>query len=110
MKVAIPVAEGKLAVHFGHVQEFALVHVNDGKIEKTESLTPPPHEPGVLPRWVESIGATLVIAGGMGHKAQQLFAEKNIKVLTGAPSEAPEVLVRQYLENCLQTGVNLCDH
>lgn len=110
MKIAIPIAEGRLAVHFGHVQEFALVHVNEGKIEKTESLTPPPHEPGVLPRWVESLGATVVIAGGMGHKAQQLFAEKGIRVLTGAPCEAPEVLVTQYLNSSLQTGVNLCDH
>lgn len=110
MKVAIPVAEGKLAVHFGHVQEFALVHVKEGRIEKTESLTPPPHEPGVLPRWVESLGATVVIAGGMGHKAQQLFAEKGIRVLTGAPCETPELLVTQFLSDNLQTGINLCDH
>ena len=29
MKVAIPLAEGKLTAHFGHCQEFALVEVED---------------------------------------------------------------------------------
>lgn len=110
MKVAIPVAEGKLAVHFGHVAEFALVHVEDGAVSKIESLTPPPHEPGVLPRWLGDMGVDLIIAGGMGHKAQELFAARGVTVVTGAPSEPPAELVAQYLAQTLSTGINLCDH
>lgn len=110
MKFAIPLAEGKLTGHFGHCQEFALVDVEDNKIKNTEKMVPPPHEPGVLPRWLHEQGTNVIIAGGMGARALDLFAQNGIKVLTGAPSLAPEELVHQYLDNSLHTGANVCDH
>jgi predicted Fe-Mo cluster-binding NifX family protein len=110
MKIAIPLAEGKLTAHFGHCKEFALVEVEDNEIKTMENLVPPPHEPGVLPRWLHEKGADVVIAGGMGGRALDLFAQNGIEVLTGAPSLAPEELVQQYLDNTLQTGANVCDH
>ena len=54
------------------------------QITGTNYLTPPPHEPGVIPRWLHEQGATTIIAGGMGMRAQQIFAENNITVVTGA--------------------------
>ncbi len=110
MKFAIPLAEGKLTAHFGHCREFALVEVVNNEIKKTETLVPPPHEPGVLPKWLHELGTDVIIAGGMGARALDLFAQNGIKVLTGAPSLPPEELVKQYLENSLQTGANVCDH
>jgi predicted Fe-Mo cluster-binding NifX family protein len=110
MKFAIPLAEGKLTAHFGHCKEFAIVDVEDNKIKNTETRVPPPHEPGVLPRWLHKQGTNVIIAGGMGARALDLFAQNGIKVLTGAPSLTPEELVQQYLENALQTGANVCDH
>lgn len=110
MKFAIPLAEGKLTAHFGHCQEFALVDVEDNQIKKKQTMVPPPHEPGVLPRWLHKQGANVIIAGGMGAKALDLFAQNGIKVLTGALSLAPEELVQQYLDNSLKTGANVCDH
>ena len=110
MKFAIPLAEGKLTAHFGHCQEFALVYVEDNIITNTEMKVPPPHEPGVLPRWLHQQGTDVIIAGGMGARALELFAENGIKVLTGAPSLAPEELVQQYLDSKLERGFNMCDH
>ena len=110
MKFAIPLAGGKLTAHFGHSQEFAIVEVNENRITNTEVLIPPPHEPGVLPRWLNELGATVIIAGGMGQRAIQLFQERNIEVVLGAPSLEPETLVYQYLNNTLETGENVCDH
>ncbi|MBW1866247.1 MAG: ATPase, partial [Deltaproteobacteria bacterium] len=55
MKFAIPMAEGKLAAHFGHVREFAIIEVEDGQIKNKEVHTPPAHEPGVLPRWLHEM-------------------------------------------------------
>ncbi len=104
MKFAIPLAEGKLTAHFGHCQEFALVEVEDNQIKSKETLVPPPHEPGVLPKWLHEQGADVIIAGGMGTRAMDLFAQNGIKVMTGAPSLTPEELVKQYLDNSLQTG------
>jgi predicted Fe-Mo cluster-binding NifX family protein len=112
MKIAIPTAEGKLCMHFGHCQQFALVDVDpDSKtITNTEFKVPPPHEPGVLPRWLGEQGASVIIAGGMGQRAQMLFQQNGVHVVVGAPADAPEQIVQAFLDNTLQAGENVCDH
>jgi ATP-binding protein involved in chromosome partitioning len=112
MKIAIPLADGKLTAHFGHCGQFAIVEVDPASktIKGQAVLNPPPHEPGVLPAWLSEQGVSLVIAGGMGQRAQMLFAEKDIEVIVGAPVETPEELVSSYLAGTLQTGANVCDH
>ena len=94
------------------VEGVKLLDVDPGEkvIVHEETITPPPHEPGLLPRWLGDRGVNLIIAGGMGSRAQGLFAERNIRVVTGAPADAPEALVRAYLDGSLQTGDNACDH
>jgi predicted Fe-Mo cluster-binding NifX family protein len=109
-KVAVPLAAGVLCNHFGHCEQFAVLQVLDGEIGKREFHTPPPHEPGVLPKWLGDLGVNLIIAGGMGQRALGLFAERGIKVVTGAPNLPPEVLVQSYLAGSLTTGPNVCDH
>lgn len=112
MKIAIPVAGGQLCMHFGHCEQFAMVEVDQagGAAVKTIYLTPPPHEPGVLPRWLHEQGANVIIAGGMGQRAQQLFAQNGIQVVVGAPADAPEQIVASYLNGTLVSGQNSCDH
>ena len=112
MKIAIPLAAGRLSMHFGHCDQFALVEVDDQtkKIIKTENLQPPAHEPGVLPAWLHEQGANVIIAGGMGQRAQQLFTQNDIKVVVGAPAQSAEELAQAYLDGSLQTGTNVCDH
>jgi predicted Fe-Mo cluster-binding NifX family protein len=110
MKFAIPLAEGKLTAHFGHCQEFVLIEVADNEIKNKETLIPPPHEPGVLPRWLHEMGTDVIIAGGMGARALDLFAQNGIKVVTGATASTPEDLVESYLDNTLEAGANVCDH
>jgi len=112
MKIAIPTAGGQLCMHFGHCEQFAFVTVDSESktITGTEMLTPPPHEPGVLPKWVAENGGKLVIAGGMGQRAQQLFNQNGVEVLVGAPADSPENTVNAYLNGSLQTGQNVCDH
>jgi len=112
MKIAIPIAEGKLCMHFGHCEQFALLDVDKKakKITGKQMLTPPAHEPGVLPKWLYEQGANVIIAGGMGSRAQSLFAENGIKVVVGAPGDEPDKLVISYLEGTLVSGTNVCDH
>jgi predicted Fe-Mo cluster-binding NifX family protein len=110
MKFAIPLAEGKLTAHFGHCQEFAILNVEANEIKNKEIVVPPPHEPGVLPAWLKEMGTHVVIAGGMGNRAISLFSQAGIEVITGAPVEDPEILVKDYLQNTLVAGDNLCDH
>ena len=112
MNIAIPLAGGKLSMHFGHCEEFILIEANaDTKeIVSTATHIPPPHEPGLLPRWLHELGANVIIAGGMGQRAQQLFVENGIQVLVGAPASTPEELANAFLAGTLETGSNVCDH
>ncbi len=107
---AVPVSGGKLCAHFGHCDQFALIETENGKIKAKSMHTPPPHEPGVLPSWLHELGADIIIAGGMGSRAQGFFNESGIKVVTGAPMDSPEALVNQYLSDALVIGENICDH
>jgi len=110
--IAIPVAGGRLCPHFGHCEAFALVDVDTAgrQILGSRQLAPPAHEPGVLPRWLHEQGVNLVIAGGMGRRAQDIFTAQGIEVLVGAAAESPEDIVRGYLDGDLRPGENLCDH
>ena len=112
MKIAIPVANGRLSAHFGHCEAFAILEADpQGKEIASKSMhEAPPHEPGLLPRWLHELGANVIIAGGMGQHAQQLFAENGIAVVVGAPADPPELLASAYLSGTLQAGENICDH
>ncbi|MCK4534782.1 MAG: NifB/NifX family molybdenum-iron cluster-binding protein, partial [Syntrophobacterales bacterium] len=111
-KIAIPVVEGHLSAHFGHCEEFAIfdVDLENKKIVGQERAPAPPHEPGLLPRWLGEKGVNVIIAGGMGTRAQQLFAESGITVSVGASADDPEKLVISYMDNALELGGNICDH
>jgi len=112
MKIAIPLTNGKLSMHFGHCERFALVEVDPVQklIVKREDLEAPPHEPGLLPKWLAERGANVIIAGGMGGRAQGLFAERGIEVVVGAPVDTPERLAADFLAGTLEIGGNFCDH
>lgn len=107
---AIPTENGKLCAHFGHCEQFVVVETDGDKLVGEESLTPPVHQPGVYPQFLAQQGVSVIISGGMGQKAQQLFAQNNIEVCMGVAAETPSELVQQYLNSQLQTGDNLCDH
>ncbi len=112
MKIAVPVAEGKLCTHFGHCQHFCFVTVDENnQVTTKENVTPPPHEPGVLPRWLAENNVNLILAGGMGIKAQELLAQSGVKVVTGVIGDiTPEEAVEAFLKGNLQTGANACSH
>ncbi len=112
MRIAIPTATGKLCSHFGHCEKFLVFDIDEETktIKSSEELDPPPHQPGLLPVWLAEKGVTNIIAGGMGHKALAIFESNKIEVVTGAPTEAPENLVNDFLKGKLSVGENVCDH
>jgi ATP-binding protein involved in chromosome partitioning len=111
MRFAVPTNQGKLCAHFGHCEAFALIDADpEGKILNEAYVTPPPHEPGLLPPWLAEQGVNCIIAGGMGSRAQQLFAQHGVQVVTGALAEDPKEAVDLYLKGTLQRGANTCDH
>ena len=112
MKIAIPLADGRLAMHFGHCAAFALLDVDPASktVLKREDVPAPPHQPGLLPPWLAERGVNMVIAGGMGQRALDLFSQQGIQVVVGAPAETPETLATAWMAGTLSAGANVCDH
>ncbi|MCD4750769.1 MAG: NifB/NifX family molybdenum-iron cluster-binding protein [Thermoanaerobaculales bacterium] len=112
MIIAIPVNENLLSQHFGRCQAYAFFEIEDQtrEIVDEKSMVPPVHEPGVLPAWIAQQVGNVVITGGMGPRAIQLFQRSEIEVILGAPSLAPREIVESYLDGRLQTGQSSCDH
>jgi ATP-binding protein involved in chromosome partitioning len=112
LRIAVPVAQGRLSAHFGHCEEFAFFDVDAAAktILKEKRETAPPHEPGLLPVWLAERATDVILAGGMGERAQGLFADQGIKVFVGAATDDPHHVVEAYLNGNLALGDNLCDH
>lgn len=112
MRYAVPVSGGRLSPHFGHCESFAFFDVEEQsrKITGKESIPSPEHQPGLLPVWLAEKGATIIIAGGMGPRAVDLFRQHGIDVVLGAMESDPEQAVLSHLNGDLTTGDNVCDH
>ena len=112
MRYAIPVSGKIVSLHFGHCEHFALIDVDEQtkKILKKGLVPSPGHQPGFLPEWLAEQGVALVIAGGMGSRAQSLFQQNRIGVIVGIMEDDPEKAVLNYLNGRLATGDNICDH
>jgi ATP-binding protein involved in chromosome partitioning len=110
MRIAVPTIDGRLCMHFAHSQQFVLIDVEGEEIKNIEAAAPPSYAPGALPRWLHEQSADVIIANGMGRRAQSLFSENGIAVVIGAPMLEPEELVKQYIDGKLKLGDNICDH
>jgi ATP-binding protein involved in chromosome partitioning len=112
MKYAVPVSGGMMSPHFGHCEQFALFDVEEQKKEITskEFIASPEHQPGLLPRWLAEKGVQVVIAGGMGPRAVDIFHQNGIDVVLGAMESDPEKAVLSHISGTLDIGDNVCDH
>ena len=109
-RFAVPTAGGKLSSHFGHCEQFAIIDTKDTLITSLTFVDPPEHNPGSYPRFLASMDCQIILAGGMGGKAKDLFESENIKVILGIAEDDPKKLVEHYLGNTLESGDNSCDH
>ncbi len=112
MKIAIPVSGGVLSPHFGHCTEFVFMDVDEEtkEIRSETREDSPPHQPGLLPKWLAARRANVIFAGGMGPRAIDLLESRGIHVLLGVPAQDPRTLTQAYLEGRLETGESTCDH
>jgi predicted Fe-Mo cluster-binding NifX family protein len=109
MKIAISTDGGSVSAHFGRCPAYTVVDIADGKVLKREEIPNPGHSPGFLPGFLSEKGVETIIAGGMGPRAQGLFAEKNIQTIIGVEGRVDEVIDR-FLQGNLEAGQDLCDH
>jgi len=95
--------------HFGHTKEFALYQVEGQNINNVTYVTPPPHEPGVLPRFLGEQGIDVIVTGGMGQMAINLFNQQNIDVILGAKGRI-ELNLKEFVGGFLTSTGSSCDH
>ena len=107
MIIAVASEEKLITEHFGHCVNFNLYHVSDDKIEKSESIPNPGHRPGFLPNFLNDLGVNVIISGGMGGGAIDIFNEKNIEVIVGASGDAQEA-AEAYLRGELESTGSVC--
>jgi len=112
MRYALPVSGGMVSPHFGHCEQFALIDVDEERrvIVRKELVSSPGHEPGLLPKWLAEEGVSVIIASGMGSRAQNLFRQNRIEVIINVLEDDPEKAVRRYLEGTLEVGDDVCNH
>jgi predicted Fe-Mo cluster-binding NifX family protein len=109
MKIAIATESGNVAQHFGRCMEYTIVDVIDKKITNQMTLPNPGHEPGAIPKFLNSKGCNLIIAGGMGRRAQAFFEEFNIEWIIGATGKVNNV-IEEYINDTLVAGESSCTH
>lgn len=110
MKIAVASEHDMVTGHFGHCINFNIYEAEGQKITKSESIPNPGHRPGFLPNYLHDLGVQVIISGGMGGGAVDIFNEKGIEVILGAQGPAREA-VQQYLLGRLASTGSIChDH
>ena len=103
--------DSQISQHFGRCPYYLMVDVEGGKIIKTDSVSNPyyqDHVPGIVPKFIHEQGANVMIAGGIGPMAIDLFASFGIEVVSGVSGGAGDVL-QAYLRGEI-SGVEPCQH
>lgn len=104
MKIAVASEGNKVTEHFGHCENFNIYEVEDKKIIKHESISNPGHKPGFLPNYLNDRGINVIISGGMGGGAIDIFNEKKIEVIVGVSGDAKENVLLYLKGELISTG------
>ena len=109
MKIVISTENGSVAQHFGRCPNFSIIEIEEGSVKSKEVIDNPGHAPGLLPKLFNEMGCNLIIAGGMGGRAQELFVQFKMDWIVGVQGEIDQV-VNDYLADSLEIGGSSCDH
>lgn len=107
MKIAVASENDLVTGHFGHCINFNIFEIENEKILKSESIANPGHRPGFLPNFLSELGVNVIISGGMGAGAVDIFNERGIEVILGASGDS-KTAVEQYLKGLLQSTGSIC--
>ncbi len=108
MIIAVASEKNTVAGHFGHCENFTLFNTDGDKITGKTVLENPGHKPGFLPNYLNDQRVNVIIAGGMGAGAIEIFNEKGIEVITGASGDNEAAAVA-YLKGELKSSGSICN-
>jgi predicted Fe-Mo cluster-binding NifX family protein len=107
MKIAIASEGEQVTQHFGHCEHFVVYEVENGEVKNKESVKNPGHKPGFLPVFLSERGVNVIVSGGMGGGAIDIFNEKNIEVIIGAQGSC-DSLIAKYISGDLESTGSVC--
>jgi predicted Fe-Mo cluster-binding NifX family protein len=103
--------QSEMSGHFGRCPYFMLVDVEGSAVKNAQAIENPyfnGHVPGVVPQFINTQKVNVMIAGGMGPKAVQMFEGFGIEVATGVGGVVENVL-KAYLDGRV-SGTVPCSH
>lgn len=107
MKIAVACIGKDVSAHFGHSETYLFCEVKGKEIIDSRHVPCPEHKPGSLPNFLNENNIDVVLAGGMGQKAVDIFNSHQIDVLVGVEGDALEA-VKKYLNNELVSAGTFC--
>lgn len=110
MKIAVTYENGLIYQHFGHTAQFKLYDVRDGAVASSEVVDTNGSGHGALAGLLASLGAEVLICGGIGAGAQMALAAAGIRLYGGVSGSADDA-VAAYIAGSLDYDPNArCDH
>ncbi len=108
MRVVVAKDGNFISSHFGRCLEYEIVDIEEGVVKRRQTISNPGHSPGFLPEYFFRMGANVVICSGMGPRAQELFRERNIKVVF-AEGQVDKV-IEDFIGGVLEESQDKCEH
>lgn len=107
MKIAVSCNGTQIWAHFGHCENFMIYETEGTQITAENPVPNPGHRPGFLPNFLADAGVEVIISGGMGGGAVDIFNERGVEVVLGASGEA-KLAVEAYLKGELESTGSIC--
>ena len=107
MKIAVARMGNNVAEHFGHCENFGIYESENKAVVSEQSVANPGHKPGFLPNFLADMGVKVIISGGMGGGAVDIFNERGVEVVVGAKGDS-KAAVEAYLCGELKTTGSIC--
>ena len=96
-----------VSAHFGRCPAYTLLVIEGQKVISRSEIPNPGHETGYIPNFLHDQGIDVIIAGGMGWRAQELFSQYKIKPILGVTGKIDDI-VQQILAGTIQGGASTC--
>lgn len=107
MKIAIATDNGQVSAHFGRCPSYTIVTLDGTTVTEKTLVDNPGHEPGKIPEFLDRLGVKVIIAGGMGPRAQSFFSDFGIRTIVGATG-ATDSVIENYIRGIEIAGPTLC--
>ena len=110
MKIAVTYENGQIFQHFGHTEQFKVYEIEDNTIISFKVIDTNGQGHGALAGLLKTLGADVLICGGIGGGAQMALADAGIKLYGGVRGTC-DAAVEAFLANNLSYNPNVkCDH